>query len=853
MRISDSKGFSLIEVMVSLGIFSIVILSFMGVAVWVDKVSGDALKFEGFKVTPASSTSDFDRSLNLGCKKTLENLRIKKATGEILNNTHNVTLKDDDGNALSDLSLGRHDVGGYTVNSITVGEEKSGKRYALHVDKSSKKSIVNLPLKIRITKDGETPSDYEYRYTVGYNYGDSDTSTSDDSIHFCSLTQAPGAIPQCSCDKGILAFRDGDLNCFCPTDWDKVDESELFFIKDKFIYYFPCHPLRLHSSLSKHSDLRIEMDRDNKRYNLFNGSPFQIRLRDSYLTNYFSLPIYFSTCVHSKRDSSGACASTSDMTARASLLHQSFQTGAVTPKYTGDIFYSYHKERVKEDSGSWSYKTAMLDPSSSDGYCATALGGVVPHLFIHPKVEETKSDGTTTDHLGDFSSASGDSHTRGPGIKIFEGTYVAQQNGKISIKIQVPFSYLYDSRCSNNIDLFYNPQINLSLFYNDKLLRTSQLSNLPDSYFNPHWAGYLTATHPTTRGRTYRYKLFARVVVDKSEYEDDSINDDCYEPIDNDVSDDASAFVSKTGGIYSIGAGDDNKKVWKYTGRIWKELTSDAGFGSRTHHTAVIKGDDIYVIGGLKDGVRKNDVWKSSDGVTWTEVTSNGGFDSVSNHVSVVKGDYIYIIGGAISGGVSDKVWRSSNGVTWTEMTASSTSKFEAVKNHAALVKGSDIYVMGGHTADCGTCSASNDVWKSSNNGTTWTKIKEGAEFGSKANHAAVLFGSAMYLIGGHNGYNVASNDVWKSSSNGVTWTKVTDSTPFSGTSRYKIANHLGMNIIQGHKIWSSYNGSTWTEKKDGRRRGSPKPLIYFGSILKDKFLSRGFIELTEMAGFKSE
>ena len=65
------------------------------------------------------------------------------------------------------------------------------------------------------------------------------------------------------------------------------------------------------------------------------------------------------------------------------------------------------------------------------------------------------------------------------------------------------------------------------------------------------------------------------------------------------------------------------------------------------------------------------------------------------------------------------------------------------------------------------------DVWRSQDNGATWSRITAAAGFGPRTQHSSVVYGGAMYLIGGSvGGLTALRNDVWRST-NGAAWVNV--------------------------------------------------------------------------------
>jgi hypothetical protein len=75
-------------------------------------------------------------------------------------------------------------------------------------------------------------------------------------------------------------------------------------------------------------------------------------------------------------------------------------------------------------------------------------------------------------------------------------------------------------------------------------------------------------------------------------------------------------------------------------------------------------------LGGYDDNLDyKNDVWKSSDGVTWIKVVDNPPWTPRRAHQVISHGGYLWVLGGDGTGGMTSDVWRSSDGDNWIEVT----------------------------------------------------------------------------------------------------------------------------------------------------------------------------------------
>ena len=263
-------------------------------------------------------------------------------------------------------------------------------------------------------------------------------------------------------------------------------------------------------------------------------------------------------------------------------------------------------------------------------------------------------------------------------------------------------------------------------------------------------------------------------------------------------------------------------------------------FSARLDHSSAVIGSEIYVIGG-NDGARNlNDVWKSKDGgITWTEVRPTGSrFSARRNHKLMVSGRDLYVISGD-DPGLADEilydVWKSPDGgQTWSRITGMHR-KFREGRGISsgrefALVNGHGIYVIGGVNR---IGDALNDVWKSTDGGTGWGEIRNGAgpKFSPRHDHTVRAVGRNIYVYGGVPSDSfIRLNDVWRSKDGGQTWQDVsaTADKRFFGFSNaryhYYSSVMLGSNIyiiggnqgrgkgISNAVFQSTDGGDTWAE-----------------------------------------
>jgi len=204
--------------------------------------------------------------------------------------------------------------------------------------------------------------------------------------------------------------------------------------------------------------------------------------------------------------------------------------------------------------------------------------------------------------------------------------------------------------------------------------------------------------------------------------------------------------------------------VWRSTdnGVTWTMMTASAGWSARSYQSSVVMRDgSIVLMGGADTTGLKNDVWRSTNnGATWTQVNANAVWSARSYPSSVVMPDgSIVLAGGEDLTGVKNDVWRSTdNGATWTQVNASAGWAPRYGHSSVAMPDGS-IVLMGGFD---GLVTDMNDVWRSTDNGATWTQVNAGAGWAPRYGHSSVAMpDGSIVLAGGGNG-SLLNNDVWR-------------------------------------------------------------------------------------------
>ena len=206
----------------------------------------------------------------------------------------------------------------------------------------------------------------------------------------------------------------------------------------------------------------------------------------------------------------------------------------------------------------------------------------------------------------------------------------------------------------------------------------------------------------------------------------------------------------------------------------------------------------------------------------WTQQTANAGWSPRYLHSSVVMPDgSIVMMGGGITigGGGTNDVWRSTDkGATWTQQTANAGWSPRYGHSSVVIPDGS-IVLMGGENGGV----YYTDVWRSTDNGVTWTQQTASSGWSIRGYQSTVVMadGSIVLLGGSLNNYGSSKNDVWRSTDKGATWTQQTASAGWSARwDHSSVVMPDGSIVLMGgynggykNDVWrSTDNGATWTQ-----------------------------------------
>ena len=294
-----------------------------------------------------------------------------------------------------------------------------------------------------------------------------------------------------------------------------------------------------------------------------------------------------------------------------------------------------------------------------------------------------------------------------------------------------------------------------------------------------------------------------------------------------------SSVVLPDGSIVLIGGlgGSSNtvyNDTWRSTdnGATWTLLNASSGWEARNDFSSVVLSDgSIVMMGGYGASDYLNDTWKSTDnGVTWTLVNASPGWSARHGHSSVVLPDGSIVMMGGLGGGsdtVYNDTWRSTdNGTTWNLLNSSSGWEARNFQSGVVLPDGS-IIMMGGY----GASDYLNDTWKSTDNGVTWTLVNASPGWSARHGHSSVVLpdGSIVLTGGLGGGSNTVYNDIWRSTDNGTTWELLNASSGWAARNlQSSVVIPDGSIIMMGGYGASDYLNDTWRLATAGSTEQNP-------------------------------
>ncbi|MDQ0462808.1 hypothetical protein QO010_000556 [Caulobacter ginsengisoli] len=193
--------------------------------------------------------------------------------------------------------------------------------------------------------------------------------------------------------------------------------------------------------------------------------------------------------------------------------------------------------------------------------------------------------------------------------------------------------------------------------------------------------------------------------------------------------------------------------------KTWETLGASSTLPRRVFYGAVAFKGAIWIVGGFDGQRSRNEVFRSTDGLTWTQVEAPPWGPRVNPHLVVLK-DRLWLIGGGeIDGPAQNDVWVSDDARHWTKV-ADGVATPEPVGYTAAAFDGR-LWLVGANRS--GGFSSEMLV---SDDGKTWTALS--APWTPRGGVAVWDWNGAMWITGGKYSTGsppdirfVYSHDVW--------------------------------------------------------------------------------------------
>ena len=193
----------------------------------------------------------------------------------------------------------------------------------------------------------------------------------------------------------------------------------------------------------------------------------------------------------------------------------------------------------------------------------------------------------------------------------------------------------------------------------------------------------------------------------------------------------------------------------------------------------------------------------------WTEITAHAGWSPRFFQSSVAMPDGSIVLTGGSSDTVPsyNDVWRSTdNGATWTEMTADAGW---SGRNGLSVVATPDnsIVLMGGNDFN----GDKSDIWRSTDDGATWTEMNPHAGWPPRLYQSSVAMqDGSIILVGGEDTGGRHPDNVLRSTDYGATWVEITAHAGWSGREGQSIVAMPDNSLVLMGGYANSYLNDVW-------------------------------------------
>lgn len=219
----------------------------------------------------------------------------------------------------------------------------------------------------------------------------------------------------------------------------------------------------------------------------------------------------------------------------------------------------------------------------------------------------------------------------------------------------------------------------------------------------------------------------------------------------------------------------------------------------------------------------ESDVWASENGTEW-QLLANDQFGDRAYHSMLEMDGCLYIMAGQTFSTFYNDVWKSCDeGSTWTAATEDAAWP-ERAGQAAIVTSDGEMIVAGGcYNDESGTRSFRSDVWASTD-GVNWELRTAEAEWAARSGPRLVEFKGKLYIVAGEIGFTPSTQlvDIWSSDDGGRTWSLVVETPEFTARSGHGVVvtpDGSTMLVVAGwpqlHDLWSSTDGITFKQESN--------------------------------------